>query len=115
LANVYKSPNKLIQPLLKRLVDVHKFVNQNYLFPVESYSLKSLGKWLDFQWRIPPNHNFKSVGGDQCVAWYDKWLLEGDRTYLDYILMYNEDDCRATFAVKKYLTSLSLLSSEIDI
>ncbi|AUC62172.1 uncharacterized protein AA637_13910 [Cyanobacterium sp. HL-69] len=115
LANVYKSPNKLIQPLLKRLVDVHKFVTQNYLFPVESYSLKSLGKWLDFQWRIPPNHNFKSVGGDQCVAWYDKWLLEGDRTYLDYILMYNEDDCRATFAVKKYLTSLSLLSSEIDI
>ncbi|AFZ47828.1 RecB family nuclease, putative [Cyanobacterium stanieri PCC 7202] len=103
LASIYKTPNSLIQPLLKRFIDVHKFVTQNYLLPIESYSLKSLGKWLNFQWRIPPDYDANNLGGDQCVVWYDKWLNTGDRTYLGYILMYNEDDCQATFAVKNWL------------
>ncbi|MBE9223164.1 TM0106 family RecB-like putative nuclease [Cyanobacterium stanieri LEGE 03274] len=108
LASIYQTPKNMVQPLLKRLVDVHKFVTQNYLLPMESYSLKSLGKWLNFQWRIPPNYENHSLGGDQCVVWYDQWLSTGDRTYLDYILMYNEDDCRATFAVKKWLVKEQL-------
>lgn len=108
LGNVYKTPNNLIQPLLKRFVDVHKFIIQNYLLPMESYSLKSLGKWLNFRWRTPPNYDKHRLGGDQCVVWYDQWLSKGDRTYLDYILMYNEDDCRATFAVKKWLVAQQL-------
>ncbi len=107
LAHLYKTPSHVLQTLLKRLVDVHKIVTQNYVLPVESYSLKSLGKGLNFRWRNPhtggKNHGKNNVGGYQCVVWYDQWLATGDRTYLEYILTYNEDDCLATFELKKWL------------
>jgi uncharacterized protein len=36
---------------------------------------------------------------------YDKWLKTGDRSLLDLIQRYNEDDCRATHHLKKWLVS----------
>jgi len=112
LARIYETPQHTLQLILKRFVDIHKFVTQNYLLPVESYSLKSLGSYLEFKWRNPETgkkiYGHNSLGGDQCVVWYDRWLATGDRTYLKYILTYNEDDCLATFEVKKWLNSQQL-------
>jgi predicted RecB family nuclease len=64
---------------------------------VESYALKSIARWLGFTWRN------SSANGAQCICWYNQWLETGDRTYLDAIIEYNEDDCRATYVVKEWL------------
>jgi predicted RecB family nuclease len=97
LARCYKTPAYQWQPLLKRFVDIHKQVTQTVILPVESYALKPIARWMGFEWRDA------QANGAQCVCWYDEWLKTGDRAFLDAIVRYNEDDCRATYHVKDWL------------
>jgi uncharacterized protein len=97
LAALYRTPRRQVAPVLSRLVDLHHRAVTSVTLPVESYSLKSLANWLGFRWRDV------GAGGDQCVCWYDQWLKTGDRRFLELILRYNEDDCRATFHLKDWL------------
>ncbi|NJK38101.1 MAG: TM0106 family RecB-like putative nuclease [Oscillatoriales cyanobacterium RM2_1_1] len=99
LAKTYQTPRYLWQPLIKRLVDIHQKVTQTVTLPVESYALKPIARWMGFEWR---NAN---ANGAQCVYWYEQWLKTGDRTVLETILRYNEDDCRATHHVKDWLAN----------
>ena len=97
LAGLYGTPKAQKQEVLSRLVDLHLWVNLSVIFPVESYSLKALANWIGFYWR-------ETTGsGDQSVCWYDQWLNTQDRTLLQLILSYNEDDCRATRYLKDWL------------
>jgi len=98
LAKVYQTPIYQWQPLLKRCIDLHKLVTQTVILPIESYALKNIAKWLGFQWRNP------QANGAQSVCWYEQWLNTGNRTLLENIKQYNEDDCYATYQVKKWLT-----------
>jgi predicted RecB family nuclease len=104
LARLYSTPDNFTQALLFRLVDIHQRVIDSVVLPVESYSLKSLGNWIGFYWRD------ETASGDLCVCWYDRWLSTGDRLWLEAILDYNEDDCRATFYLKNWL--VEFLASE---
>ncbi|MDF0552108.1 TM0106 family RecB-like putative nuclease [Kamptonema sp. UHCC 0994] len=99
LARRYKTPAYQWQPVLKRFVDIHKQVTQTVTLPVESYALKPIARWMGFEWRDA------KANGAQCVCWYDEWLKTGDRAFLDAIVRYNEDDCRATYHVKDWLAS----------
>ncbi|MEY2832657.1 MAG: hypothetical protein RLZZ574_1915 [Cyanobacteriota bacterium] len=97
LAKLYGTSREQKKDILSRLVDLHFWVMASVIFPVESYSLKALANWIGFYWR-------ETTGsGDQSVCWYDQWLITQDRTLLDLILSYNEDDCRATRYLKDWL------------
>ncbi|MEG4807946.1 TM0106 family RecB-like putative nuclease [Microcoleus sp. F8-D3] len=102
LAKLYNTPAYLWKPVLKRFVDIHKQVTQKAIMPVESYALKPIARWLGFDWRDA------KANGAQCVCWYDDWLRTGDRSLLEAIVRYNEDDCRATYIVKDWLTNFLL-------
>ncbi|NJK76320.1 MAG: TM0106 family RecB-like putative nuclease [Microcoleus sp. SU_5_6] len=102
LAKLYETPTYLWKPVLKRFVDIHKYVTQKAVMPVESYALKPIARWLGFEWRDA------NANGAQCVCWYDEWLKTGDRSILEAIVRYNEDDCRATYVVKDWLTNFLL-------
>jgi predicted RecB family nuclease len=102
LAKLYNTPAYLWKPVLKRFVDIHKYVTQKAIMPVESYALKPIARWLGFEWRDA------KANGAQCVCWYDDWLKTGDRSLLEAIVRYNEDDCRATYVVKDWLTNFLL-------
>ncbi len=99
LAKLYGTPSHRIQPLLTRFVDLHERVTRMVTLPVESYALKPIARWLGFDWQDP------SANGAQSIYWYAQWLAAGDRTYLDAILTYNEDDCRATYHIKDWLVN----------
>ncbi len=99
LAKLYGTPSHQIQPLLTRFVDLHERVTRLVTLPVESYALKPIARWLGFEWRDP------TANGAQSIYWYSQWQLTGDRTYLDAILAYNEDDCRATYCIKDWLVN----------
>ena len=99
LARLYQTPQPLLQSLLARFVDVHWQVMHTATLPVESYSLKHLARWLGFDWRD------SGVTGSQCVCLYNQWLETGDRSILDIIQRYNEDDCRATYHLKTWLVN----------
>lgn len=97
LAKLYHTPSQLLKLLLSRCVDVHQQVMNTVTLPVESYSLKHLARWLGFKWRDA------GITGQDCVCLYDKWLKTSDRSLLEIILRYNEDDCRATYHLKNWL------------
>jgi predicted RecB family nuclease len=97
LAKLYQTPYSSVRPILNRLVDVYEQLTQSVALPIESYALKAIARWLGFEWRD------KEATGAKCIYWYDLWLETGDRTLLEIIQRYNEDDCRATRNVKDWL------------
>ncbi|MEH2447036.1 MAG: TM0106 family RecB-like putative nuclease [Nostoc sp.] len=102
LAKLYKTPYASVRPVLNRFVDVYEQLTQSVALPVESYALKAIARWLGFEWRE------KEASGAKCIYWYDQWLETGDRTLLEIIQSYNEDDCRATHRVKDWLVNFFL-------
>jgi len=99
LARLYNTPSSLVRPVLSRFVDVYEQLTQSVALPVESYALKAIARWLGFEWRE------KEASGAKCIYWYDQWLETGDRSLLEIIQSYNEDDCRATLRVKNWLVN----------
>jgi predicted RecB family nuclease len=99
LAKLYNTPQSSVSPVLRRFVDVYEILIQNVTLPVESYALKTIARWLGFKWRDT------EASGAKCIYWYDQWLKTGDRTLLEIIQRYNEDDCRATCSVKDWLVN----------
>ncbi|MCU0549686.1 MAG: TM0106 family RecB-like putative nuclease [Leptolyngbya sp. Prado105] len=99
LGKLFETPDELIKPLLARFIDLHDSVTRSVTLPVESYALKHIARWVGFDWRD------SSANGAQSIYWYAQWLATGDRRYLDSIVIYNEDDCRATYQVKEWLVS----------
>ncbi|QKQ74787.1 TM0106 family RecB-like putative nuclease [Nostoc sp. TCL240-02] len=99
LAKLYNTPYSSVCPVLNRFVDVYEQLTQSVALPVESYALKAIARWLGFEWRE------KEASGAKCIYWYDQWLETGDRTLLEIIQSYNEDDCRATHRVKDWLVN----------
>ncbi|ARV62547.1 recombinase B [Nostocales cyanobacterium HT-58-2] len=97
LAKLYHTPYTSVLPILDRFVDVYETLTQNVALPVESYALKTIARWLGFEWRDA------DASGAKCIYWYDQWLKTGDRSLLEIIQRYNEDDCRATRSVKDWL------------
>lgn len=113
LANLYQTPSSQLTSLLPRLFDLHKILINSFYLPVENYSLKTVANWLGFTWRDPQTGKLSSsrgnIGGDQCVFWYDQWLKTGDKCWLDYIVIYNEDDCQGTYKLKKWMEKYNYL------
>ncbi|MEM6449026.1 MAG: TM0106 family RecB-like putative nuclease [Cyanobacteria bacterium P01_D01_bin.105] len=101
LSLMYGNGGVDIEALLIRFVDIHKRIVDAVALPVESYALKHLARWMGFEWRD------EEANGAQSICWYDDWIRTGDRTYLDTILRYNEDDCKATYRVKDWLVNFA--------
>jgi predicted RecB family nuclease len=102
LARQYGTPRELIEPLMPRFVDLHERVTRLVTLPVEGYALKSIARWMGFDWRD------QSANGAQSIYWYAQWLASGDRSFLESIVTYNEDDCRATYLMKEWLVEWSV-------
>lgn len=72
-----------------RTVDLYRVVKSSTEWPTWDYSIKTLAKFLGFQWRD------MNPSGAASIQWYDQFVETGDRALLQRILDYNEDDCRA--------------------
>ncbi|PJA21081.1 MAG: hypothetical protein COX62_03385 [Deltaproteobacteria bacterium CG_4_10_14_0_2_um_filter_43_8] len=81
-------------------IDLYKVVTQNTDWPLTSYSVKAICKFLGFQW------DAEDAGGAASIVWMNDYLA-GDSTLKEKILRYNEDDCRSTYFLKNELIKLS--------
>ncbi|MGB8266145.1 MAG: TM0106 family RecB-like putative nuclease [Candidatus Velthaea sp.] len=70
-------------------VDLLAIVSKHTEWPTRDHTLKTLAKYLGFQWRDA------HPSGAASIEWYERFL-EGDPDAKERILAYNEDDCRAT-------------------
>jgi predicted RecB family nuclease len=109
LAKLYGAPEGFIQAVMPRFVDLHEWVTRTVVLPIESYTLKLIARWLGFEWRN------SAANGAQAICWYSEWLETGNEQMLDDIVLYNEDDCRATYHVKEWLTQFLQQQTELDL
>lgn len=72
-------------------IDLYFDVVKRYTeWPTNDFSIKTLAKYLGFQWR--DSH----PSGAASIQWFDVWVRTGAPETKQRILDYNEDDCRAT-------------------
>lgn len=84
----------------EKAIDLYSdVILKNTDWPLMSYSLKDIAQYLDFSWRD------KSPSGAMSIEWFNKYLETKDKKDMDRILLYNEDDCKATMVIKDYLNS----------
>jgi uncharacterized protein len=87
----------LYKKITENLIDLLKIVKQAQIFPIYSYSIKDVAKFLGFQWTA------EDAGGAQSMVWYEKWLETKNKKYLNEVLRYNEEDCRAMQIIKEFI------------
>jgi len=92
LENFFENPN---------VIDLYKIVFQNTDWPISSYSLKDIATYLGFKWRD------KTPSGVLSIKWYNDYLEKKDKDILKRLLSYNEDDCKATMALKDAIAEMS--------
>lgn len=59
-------------------------------WPTRDFSIKTLASYLGFDWRD------EHPSGAASIEWFDRWITTGDKSIMQRILDYNEDDCIAT-------------------
>lgn len=84
---------------LGRFVDLLPVVKRCVVFPTDSSGLKAIAKWIGFRWRDT------DPGGAQSMAWWAEYMADpvGKAALRDRVIAYNEDDVRATFALRDWL------------
>lgn len=88
----------------EREYDLYSDLIVNYSdWPTFSYSIKQIAKQIGFRWRDP------DPSGANSIAWYNEYLAHPENEHLlNRILQYNEDDCRAMLAVKRFFENQAL-------
>ena len=86
----------------ENVIDLYMDVVFKYTdWPLGSYGLKSIAQYLGFEWRD------ESPSGAASIEWFNKYIESGDPADLKRILLYNEDDCKATMVLKDALVEMS--------
>ena len=86
------------------VIDLYQIVLKNTDWPVGSYSLKTLAQYCGFSWRD------ETPSGALSIQWFNEYIEKKDEKILERILLYNEDDCRATMILKDKIQELSKFS-----
>ena len=83
------------------VIDLYDTVKRHTDWPVSSYSLKDLAQYLDFTWRD------ETPSGALSIQWFNEFIETGDEECLKRLLIYNEDDCKATMILKEGIEALA--------
>ena len=82
---------------MSRMVDLKEIFIHSITIPEYFYGLKYICRFLGFDWRSDV------ASGGASVDAFEKYLETGDRAILDSIILYNEDDVRATEFLLRWL------------
>jgi uncharacterized protein len=83
------------------VIDLYQTVLKYTDWPVGSYSIKYLAQYLGFKWRD------ETPSGALSIQWFNEYIETKDPKKLERILLYNEDDCKATMVLKDGIKKLS--------
>ncbi len=100
LVSKYGAPSALIEKFKENTIDLHTKLVDTAILPIYFYSLKDVGAYLNYKWDDP------HAGGAESVIWYKEWMKAGgdpNHEIIKKILRYNEDDVRATMAIKDWM------------
>jgi predicted RecB family nuclease len=78
-------------------VDLYTVVRQSVRISQESYSIKKLEPFYDFERKAALKR------GDDSILLFEEWLDSGDDSILSDIQEYNDEDCRSTYFLHRWL------------
>jgi predicted RecB family nuclease len=86
------------------MIDMCKVVKRSVILPTDGDGLKTVAQHLGFEWRDP------DPGGGQSITWWKQYLDDpaANASLRERVVAYNEDDVRATFAIRDWLARFSL-------
>ena len=93
----YGIDEKLRKLVFSNMIDLLKVCKENVIFPMPSYSLKSIAPYLGFKWRM------HDINAQQSLVLYLDYIKNNNQEAIQKILVYNEDDVIATRIVKDFL------------
>jgi len=93
----YGASSTLISKFKENTIDLYDQTVDSVILPLYFYSLKDVAGYTGYKWDDP------EAGGAESVVWYNEWLETKNDSILKRILKYNEDDVRATLAIKEWL------------
>ncbi len=111
--NTYKRMQKTYPEIISEKELENFFANPNVIdlytnvvltktdWPLSSYSIKAIAQYLGFNWRD------ETPSGALSIQWFNDYLEKNDPKILERILLYNEDDCKATMVVKDAIQNIS--------
>ncbi|MFZ6014750.1 MAG: TM0106 family RecB-like putative nuclease [Patescibacteria group bacterium] len=82
--------SKELDDFKDRMIDMKQIIISSIVLPQYFYGLKYVARFLGYKWRGDVK------GGGQSVDVFEKYLETGDEKLMQDILIYNEDDVRAT-------------------
>lgn len=99
LMGIYATREDAVDELLRRnvFINLHTVVRQGLRAGIESYSLKEVEGLAAFARRA----NVRT--GMDAVLAYEQWMKSRNAAMLASIADYNEEDCRATLALREWL------------
>jgi len=74
-------------------------VEKSFYLPAPSLSLKAAAPAFGFSWRQT------DCGAMDSMVYFTKWLAGGGDNFINKVLMYNEDDCKAMLFIENYLNT----------
>jgi len=94
----YETPESVKHSLEENMIDLLNLIRPAVIFPLSFYSLKDIATYLGFKWQ------HLEVAGSNSIFYFENYLETHKKKYLEEILAYNEEDVRATFHLKQWLS-----------
>ncbi len=94
----YGASEMVTEALDRNMIDILELVRPAIIFPLSFYSLKDIASYIGFHWRA------EDASGANSVIWFEEWLTKKSPKLIQKIMEYNEDDVRATWKLKQWLT-----------
>ncbi|MBI9056037.1 MAG: TM0106 family RecB-like putative nuclease [Bacteroidales bacterium] len=91
---------KQLDKIFINAVDILGTIRASVYFPIYSYSLKDVAKYIGFNWSNP------KASGLQSIVWRKKWEETQNEKYKVELLTYNAEDCKALVIVKDYILKI---------
>ncbi|MBI3015822.1 MAG: TM0106 family RecB-like putative nuclease [Candidatus Tectomicrobia bacterium] len=92
------------KPVLEKFhrsaVDIFRVIEKHTDWPLFSYGLKDIAKFLGFRWSVED-----ASGAANSIAWYAEYLKDPqkNRDFLERIVQYNREDCESLALVRDRL------------
>ena len=99
ISNIAKNLNfsiEEIDSLASRFIDLHTLIRESWILPLKNYGLKTVSKWLGFEWMQ------KNVSGSKALYWWIQYQITENEIFLKKIILYNKDDCMATLQIAEH-------------
>jgi transposase len=106
LATLAKRYHTDAKSVIKRLVNVNRYLYGKVYFPVRSNRLKDIGHFIGAQWTS------LQASGLQSLVWRYHWEQTRDTTYRDVLVTYNREDCQA---LKLLVDELARMQHSTDV